>query len=119
MNFQDAKAEMIRFYEGDEILRVFRGSVTKAAEAGQQFVIEHPRIQKTVHYQTLRAGLKGEDIRVPVFEALVDLHCEVSDKSLSLTIACMRTLPQAALAKGDLGKKKCGSAIRFKINRWS
>ncbi|WP_299082641.1 hypothetical protein [uncultured Ruegeria sp.] len=79
MNFQDSKAEMTRFYEGDEILRVFRGSITKAAEAGQRFALEHPRIQKTVHYQTLRAGLKGEDIRSPVFEALVDFCGEIDD----------------------------------------
>lgn len=79
MKYQEAKAELTRFDEGDDILRVFRGSVKKAAKAGQKFALDHPRIRHVVHYQTLRAGLKWEDVRMPVFETLVDLHGEVMD----------------------------------------
>lgn len=79
MNYQEAKADVERFMEGDEVLRLFRGSITKAVEAEQKFTLDHPRIQKKVTYETLRAGLKGDEVRVPTFEALVDLHSEISD----------------------------------------
>lgn len=80
MKYQEAKQDVEQFTDGDEVLRVFRGSITKAVEAGQKFALDHPRIQKKVTYETLRAGLKGETVRVPTFETLVDLHCAIDEE---------------------------------------
>lgn len=55
MKYQEAKQDAELFTDGDVLLRMFRGSITKAVEAGQEFPLAHPRIQKKVTPSTKRS----------------------------------------------------------------